>query len=167
MNIILTDRGGQLDFVKVLDFGLVKDMNTAIEHTVADAIPGTPPYIAPERLSNPQNIVCRSDLYSVGAVAFNLLTGKQVFEGNSSMDIAYQVVANPAPRVSEFVSVNAALDQLVSDCLERDPDARPQTAQAIIDQLQTIIGADTWTQTDAHHWWNQHPQWLGQNAGTE
>ena len=167
MNIILTDRGGQLDFVKVLDFGLVKDMNTAIEHTVADAIPGTPPYIAPERLSNPQDIDCRSDLYSIGAVAFNLLTGKQVFEGTSSMDIAYQVVANPAPRVSEFVSVDAALDQLVSACLERDPDARPQTAQAIIDQLQTIIGADSWTQTDAHRWWDQHPQWLRQNAGTE
>jgi len=167
MNIILTDRGGQLDFVKVLDFGLVKDMNTATEHTVADAIPGTPPYIAPERLSNPQDIDCRSDLYSVGAVAFNLLTGKQVYEGTSSMDIAYQVVANPAPRVSEFVSVDAALDQLVGACLERDPDARPQTAQAIIDQLQTIIGADSWTQTDAHRWWDQHPQWLRQNAGTE
>jgi hypothetical protein len=164
-NIILTDRGGQLDFVKVLDFGLVKDMSMASEHTVADAIPGTPPYIAPERLSNPQNIDCRSDLYSVGAVAFNLLTGKQVFEGNSSMDIAYQVVANPAPKVSEFVSVDAALDKLVSDCLERDPDARPQTAQAIIDQLQAIIGTDTWTQADAHHWWDQHPEWLEQNAG--
>ena len=164
MNIILTDRGGQLDFVKVLDFGLVKDMNTSIEHTVADAIPGTPPYIAPERLSNPQDIDCRSDLYSVGAVAFNLLTGKQVFEGNSSMDIAYQVVANPAPRVSEFVTVDAALDQLISDCLERDPDARPQSAQAIIERLQAIIGGDTWTQADARGWWDQHPEWLGNNA---
>ncbi len=167
MNIILTDRGGQLDFVKVLDFGLVKDMNTAIEHTVADAIPGTPPYIAPERLSNPQDIDCRSDLYSVGAVAFNLLTGKQVFEGKSSMDIAYQVVANPAPRVSEFVAVDAALDQLISDCLERDPDARPQSAQAIIDRLQAIIGGDTWTQADARGWWDQHPEWLGKNAEKE
>ena len=81
------------------------------------------------------------------------------------MDIAYQVVANPAPKVSEFVSVDAALDKLVSDCLERDPDARPQTAQAIIDQLQAIIGTDTWTQADAHHWWDQHPEWLEQNAG--
>ena len=73
------------------------------EQTIADAIPGTPPYIAPERLGDPRNIDCRSDLYSLGAVAFNLLTGKPLFEGNSAMDIAYKVVANPAPRLSEFV----------------------------------------------------------------
>lgn len=164
LNIILTERGGQLDVAKVLDFGLVKDLNTGIERTVADAIPGTPPYIAPEILSDPSNIDCRSDLYSVGALAFNLLTGKPVFEGSSSMDIAYKVVAEVAPRVSQFVSVDKELDQLVSDCLERQPEARPQTAQAIIDRLQTIIGQDKWTQTDARNWWQQHPQWLGNNA---
>jgi len=160
LNIILTERGGLLDFVKVLDFGLVKDLNTDIEHTVADAIPGTPPYIAPERLSDPRNIDCRSDLYSVGAVAFNLLTGKPLFEGNSSMDIAYKVVAEVAPRVSEFVAVDAELDQLVSDCLERNPDARPQSAQDIIERLQAIIGQDTWSQADARKWWDRHPEWL-------
>jgi tRNA A-37 threonylcarbamoyl transferase component Bud32 len=165
MNIILTDRGGQLDFVKVLDFGLVKDLNTNIERTVADAIPGTPPYIAPERLSDPGNIDCRSDLYSVGAVAFNLLTGKPLFEGNSSMDIAYKVVAETAPRVSEFVDVDAELDQLISDCLERKPDARPQSAQAVIDRLRAIIGQDTWSQADARKWWDRHPEWLGKDAG--
>lgn len=165
MNIILTERGGQLDVAKVLDFGLVKDLNTGIDHTVADAIPGTPPYIAPERLSDPQNIDCRSDLYSVGALAFNLLTGKPVFEGNSSMDVAYKVVAEAAPRVSQFVSVEEELDQLVSDCLERRPDARPQSAQAIIDRLQTIIGPDTWSQQDARNWWQHHPEWLGKDVG--
>ncbi len=158
MNIILTERGGQLDFVKVLDFGLVKDMKATTDHTVSDAIPGTPPYIAPERLADPHNIDCRSDLYSVGAVAFNLLTGQPLFEGNSAMDIAYQVVANPAPRVSEFVEVVPELDQLVSDCLERDPAARPQSAQAIIERLQAIVGPGTWTQADARNWWDRHPE---------
>jgi len=167
LNIILTERGGKLDVAKVLDFGLVKDLNTGIEHTVADAIPGTPPYIAPERLSDPRNIDCRSDLYSVGALAFNLLTGKPVFEGNSSMDIAYKVVAEAAPRVSKFVSVDAELDQLVSDCLERRPDARPQSAQAIIDRLQTIIGQDKWSQTDARNWWQHHPEWLGKQGNEQ
>ena len=165
LNIILTERGGLLDFAKVLDFGLVKDLNTDIEHTVADAIPGTPPYIAPERLSDPRNIDCRSDLYSVGAIAFNLLTGKPLFEGNSSMDIAYKVVAEVAPRVSEFVAVDVELDQLVSDCLERNPDARPQSAQEIIERLQAIIGQDTWSQADARKWWSRHPEWLGKDAG--
>jgi serine/threonine-protein kinase len=159
MNIILTERGGQLDFVKVLDFGLVKEVNTDTGHTVADTIPGTPPYIAPERLGDPRNIDCRSDLYSLGAVAFNLLTGKPLFEGNSAMDIAYKVVANPAPRLSEFVEVDAELEQLVSDCLERDPAARPPSAQAICERLQAII-RKPWTQADARDWWAQHPALL-------
>ena len=164
LNVILTERGGLLDYAKVLDFGLVKDLNTDIEHTVADAIPGTPPYIAPERLSDPRNIDCRSDLYSVGAVAFNLLTGKPLFEGNSSMDIACKVVAETAPRVSAFVDVDPELDQLISDCLERKPDVRPQSAQAIIDRLREIIGQDTWSQADARKWWDRHPEWLGKDA---
>jgi hypothetical protein len=159
MNIILTERGGQLDFVKVLDFGLVKEVNTETGHTVADVIPGTPPYIAPERLGDPRNIDSRSDLFSLGAVAFSLLTGKPLFEGNSAMDIAYKVVASPAPRLSEFVTVEPALEQLVSDCLERDPAARPPSAQAICERLQAII-RKPWTQADARDWWAQHPALL-------
>jgi hypothetical protein len=159
MNIILTERGGQLDFAKLLDFGLVKEVNADTGHTVADAIPGTPPYIAPERLGDPRDIDSRSDLYSLGAVAFNLLTGKPLFEGNSAMDIAYKVVANPAPRISEFVTVDPELEQLVGACLERDPAARPPSAQAICERLQVII-REPWTQTDARKWWAQHPDLL-------
>ncbi|WP_455234680.1 protein kinase domain-containing protein [Thiogranum longum] len=160
LNVILTERGGQLDFVKVLDFGLVKDVSSATDHTVADAIPGTPPYIAPERLRDPLNIDTRSDLYSLGAIAFNLLTGRPVFDGKSSMEIAYQVVQNPAPRASEFASITPELDQLVSDCLERNPDDRPQTAQAIIDRLDAVMGNEQWSQADARDWWDQHPELL-------
>jgi hypothetical protein len=158
MNIILTDRGGVLDFVKVLDFGLVKELGNT-QHTIAEAIPGTPPYIAPERLGDPRNIDNRTDLYSVGAVAFNLLTGRPLFEGSSSMDIAYQAIAGPAPRVSEFVDVAPELDRLVSACLERDPAARPSGAQDICDRLQEIIQTP-WTQRDAREWWARHPDLL-------
>ena len=158
MNIILTDRGGVLDFVKVLDFGLVKELGST-QHTIGESIPGTPPYIAPERLSDPRNIDNRTDLYSVGAVAFNLLTGRPLFEGGSSMDIAYQAIAGPAPRVSEFVDVAPELDRLVSDCLERDPAARPSGAQDICDRLQEIIQTP-WTQRDAREWWARHPDLL-------
>jgi hypothetical protein len=156
MNIILTDRGGVLDFVKVLDFGLVKELGAVSGHTVAGSIPGTPPYIAPERLSDPCNVDSRTDLYSVGAVAFNLLTGKPLFEGNSAMDIAYKAIADPAPRISEFVDVAPELDRLVSDCLERDPAARPPSAQAICERLLTII-RKPWSQADARDWWSGHP----------
>jgi len=166
MNIILTERGGQLDFAKLLDFGLVKEVTAVTGHTVSDAIPGTPPYIAPERLGDPHNIDCRSDLYSLGAVAFNLLTGKPLFEGSSAMDIAYKVVANPAPRISEYVKVEPELEELVSDCLERDPAARPPSAQAVCERLQAII-RKPWTQADARDWWTQHPGLLKtHDAGT-
>jgi hypothetical protein len=158
MNIILTERGGVLDFAKVLDFGLVKELGNT-RHTIAEAIPGTPPYIAPERLGDPRNVDSRTDLYSVGAVAFNLLTGKPLFEGNSSMDIAYKAIAGPAPRVSEFVDVAPELDRLVSDCLERDPSARPPSAQVICERLQAIIQTP-WTQADARDWWSRHPDLL-------
>jgi hypothetical protein len=159
LNIILTERGGQLDFAKLLDFGLVKEVNADTGHTVANVIPGTPPYIAPERLGDPCKIDSRSDLYSLGAVAFNLLTGKPLFEGNSVMDIAYKVVANPAPRVSDFVEVAPELEQLVSECLERDPAERPPNAQAICERLQAIIRSP-WTQADARDWWAKHPELL-------
>ncbi|MGD8874021.1 MAG: hypothetical protein PVH38_02635, partial [Gammaproteobacteria bacterium] len=91
--------------------------------------------------------------------AFNLLTGRPLFDGNSSMDIAYQAIAGPAPRVSEFVDVAPELDQLVSDCLERDPGARPPGAQVICDRLQAIIRTP-WTQADAREWWARHPDLL-------
>jgi serine/threonine-protein kinase len=158
-NIFLCRQGGELDIAKVLDFGLVKELKTDTGQTAANIIPGTPPYIAPERLSNPNNIDCRSDLYSLGAVAFNLLTGKPLFEGKSAMDIAYKVVANPAPHVSEFVEVEPELGQLVSECLERDPAARPPSAQAICERLQAIV-KNPWTQADARDWWAKHPDLL-------
>jgi len=158
LNILLTERGGVLDFVKVLDFGLVKELGTG-PHTTAEAIPGTPPYIAPERLGDPRRVDSRTDLYSVGAVAFNLLTGRPLFDGNSAMDIAYQAIAGPAPRVSEFAGVDPELDRLVSDCLERDPAARPPSAQALCERLQAII-AQPWTQADARDWWARHPDLL-------
>jgi hypothetical protein len=75
------------------------------------------------------------------------------------MDIAYKVVANPAPRLSEFITVEPELEQLVSDCLERDPAARPPSAQAICERLQAII-RKPWTQADARDWWARHPALL-------
>ena len=92
-NVFLTERGGQFDFVKVLDFGLVKDIAEEADRT--HELAGTLPYIAPERIRDPQCLDPRSDLYSVGVVAYNLLTGKQPFEGSTSEEITYQVV-NPS-----------------------------------------------------------------------
>ncbi len=164
-NIILTERGGRFDFVKVLDFGLVKDVSNpeAADVTRAHEIAGTPPYIAPERIREPENQDARSDLFSVGVIAFNLLTGKQPFDGSTAMEIAYHVVNTPAPSVSERAeqAIPPALDQLVADCLAADPDKRPATAEAIMARLDAIALAQPWDQEAARSWWAANAKRLG------
>ena len=159
LNVILCERGGQFDAVKVLDFGLVKDISGQnTEHTAVHEMTGTPAYVAPERLTDPRNIDTRSDLYSVGAVGFNLLTGQDVFNGVNAMEICYHAMKTPAPRVSEKVNfeIPTMLDRLIGDCLAKDPAARPGSAQEIIEILNTIEDIGRWEQRDAKRWWESH-----------
>jgi len=164
-NIILTERGGRFDFVKVLDFGLVKDVSNpeASDITRVQELAGTPPYIAPERIRDPDCQDPRSDLFSVGVIAFNLLTGKQPFEGSTAMEMAYHVVNTPAPRVSERSeqAITGQLDQLVADCLATDAEKRPANAEAIIARLDAIELAEPWDQQAARSWWAANAKRLG------
>jgi serine/threonine-protein kinase len=94
-NILIVDRGGISDLVKVLDFGLVKEVGIGGRNgvasepalTVADAITGTPLYIAPETLTDPETVDARADLYALGAVGYRLLTGTHVFDGRSIVEV--------------------------------------------------------------------------------
>ena len=159
LNVILCERGGQFDAVKVLDFGLVKDISGRnTEHTEAHELTGTPAYVAPERLTDPQNIDVRSDLYSVGSVGFNLLTGQDVFEGANAMEICYHVMKTPAPRLSEKVhlGIPVKLDQLISDCLAKDPAERPQNVREVINVMNSIDDVAPWKQEDARRWYAQN-----------
>ncbi len=169
-NLILTERGGRFDFVKVLDFGLVKDVSNpeAGEVTQLHELAGTPPYIAPERIRDPDCQDARSDLFSVGVIAFNLLTGKQPFEGGTAMEIAYHVANTAAPRVSEGSerAIPLGLDQLVADCLAAHPDARPASAEAIMARLDAIELVEPWDQQAARSWWSTNAKRVG-TAGHE
>ncbi len=169
-NLILTERGGCFDFVKVLDFGLVKDINSPDvgEPTGSRELAGTPPYIAPERIRYPGSEDARSDLFSVGVIAFNLLTGKQPFEGDTAMEIAYRVANTFAPRVSERTdqAIPPELDQLVADCLATEPDQGPGSAEDIIARLGAIELAEPWNQQAARSWWAANARRLG-TAGHE
>jgi len=164
-NVILTERGGQFDFVKVLDFGLVKDVSNpeAADVTQVHEIAGTPPYIAPERIRDPQCQDVRSDLFSVGVIAFNLLTGKQPFEGSTAMEIAYHVVNTPAPPVRERAeqAIPPPLDELVAECLAADPEKRPASAEVIIARLDALGADASWDQQAARHWWAANARRLG------
>ena len=105
--------------VKLLDFGLVKNLEQADTRDITKQLKlvGTPRYMAPERLVNPSDVDARSDIYALGAVAYYLLTGRPVFDGDDSLAISNQVLHVPAPRVSDAgVVVPEGLDDLVAAC---------------------------------------------------
>ena len=147
LNVILTERGGYFDFVKVLDFGLVKEVSVPESDnlTAVQEVAGTPPYIAPERLRDPTCQDPRSDLFAVGVIGFNLLTGKQPFSGAGAMEIVYQVVNSPAPRASATTKreIPPALDQLIGDCLANKLEERVVSAEQIIARLEAIDTSET------------------------
>ena len=160
-NIMLCRRGGRGDVVKVVDFGLVKEIERGadVERTAANVVAGTPQYIAPERFRDPDNVDARADLFSLGVVAFNLLTGEDVFPGKTSMEICHHVLHSEPRRPSALAgeSIPEALDRLILDCLAKDPAKRPQTAGEIIDRLDAIEGCGSWGERDAREWWEAHP----------
>jgi serine/threonine-protein kinase len=152
--------GGVAEGVKLLDFGLVKEVNQegAIQLTNADAISGTPQYMAPESIRDPRHVDGRADLYAVGAVGYYLLTGRHVFEGESVVEVCSHHLHTPpvAPSERSGRAVPAALERLVLDCLAKDPEARPQTARDLELRLDACAHADPWTPEAAQAWWTQH-----------
>lgn len=152
-NVMLCPRGGIDDVVKVLDFGLAREIGDGSRLTAAQGVIGTPAYIAPERLAGAP-VDHRVDLYAVGAVGFNLLTGRETYAGRTSIEIVQKVLSAPPPRPSAASDepVPAALDQLIVACLARRPEDRPASAAAIIEALDGI-DAGAWDQAAAHAWW--------------
>ena len=157
-NIMLTCRGGVPDFAKVLDFGLAKDTEAenAMTVTVANAIAGTPLYFSPEATKGANNLDQRSDIYSLGVVAYEMLTGRPPFQGDSPIDICMKHATKQPPALSENTSQPIAprLDELIMQCLEKAPEERPQTAIELRDRIEEIAAADvTWSNREANDWW--------------
>ncbi len=156
-NIMVCQRSGDSDVVKVLDFGLVKSVATrkSQEITSTGLVAGTPQYIPPERLSDPQTNDPRSDLYSLGAVAFFLLTGRDAIEGDSLAEVLQHVINSPPERPSKHTSqqIPTALDDLVYHCLSKDLDHRPRSAADIIVILQELEASHPWSPSQAEVWW--------------
>jgi eukaryotic-like serine/threonine-protein kinase len=158
-NIHLGRVGRHEDFVKVLDFGLVKTANVSAAPTLASmegVIVGTPAYMAPEMaLGAP--VDGRADLYGLGCVAYYLLTGHQVFSGDTALKVIGQHLQAVPVRPSERsdLPIPPPLEHLVLTCLAKKPDDRPRSAQQLAQALDRIEGM-TWSQTDAGRWWSQH-----------
>ena len=169
-NIHLGKLGLQHDFVKVLDFGLVKSVQGKTgEHTLGTEIgmtPGTPDYMAPE-MTMGENIDGRTDLYALGCVAYYLLTGSLVFEAaNTYHMIARHLNDTPVPPSQRAsITLPAALEQLVLSCLAKQPADRPQSA-AEVRRALSGIAVEPWGEAQAAAWWNALPATAPATAGS-
>ena len=156
-NAMLTERGGVLDVVKVLDFGLVKETASAAEKgpqlSVVNTIVGTPHYMAPETIREPTKIDGRADLYAVGATAYFLLTGETVFAGKSVIEICSQHLHEaPVPPSKKRPDLPAALEAVILACLAKAPSDRPPDAATVAARVQACDLGE-WSQAEARAWW--------------
>ncbi|MGI9492483.1 MAG: serine/threonine protein kinase [Geminicoccaceae bacterium] len=159
-NIILCARGGEFDVVKVVDFGLVKDLRADRRGmTEANIIPGTPPYISPERMRDGADVDARVDIYALGAVGFSLLTGKLVFDGDTSVEIAYKAMHEKPSRPSErtAATIPETLDTLIHGMLAPNPDERPADVDTLLHLFDEIAAVLPWERAQAAAWWKGHP----------
>jgi serine/threonine protein kinase len=152
-NIFVCCRGGVPDIVKVLDFGLVRDMATRqgqVEYPV-----GTPAYMAPEALNDPMAVDPRSDVYSLGAVAYFLLTGQPFFAGT---DLASLLNHHAETRTDLTLpprqDVDRRLDDIVVRCLAKNRDQRPPSAASLAQALADCEAAQSWNEQQAKRWWS-------------
>jgi eukaryotic-like serine/threonine-protein kinase len=164
-NVVVSRAGTTFDFVKVLDFGLVK-LDTA-RRAEDDAVAklsteastsGTPAFMAPEVVLGEAATDHRVDLYALGCVAYWLLTGKMVFEGENVMQVLFHHAHTPPPRPSVRVewSIPAPLEDLLMECLEKDPTRRPPNAEMVSTRLSAVPLTSIWTAERAEQWWTTH-----------
>ena len=158
-NIHVGRLGLRHDFVKVLDFGLVKPAagkSGLDEHSLATAAgltPGTPAYMAPE-MAMGEAVDGRADIYALGCVAYYLLTGKLVFEAENGIQmIMKHLRTEPVPPSKRAdVSIPPQLEQLVMSCLAKKPEDRPQDAGTLARSL-AAIATERWGEDEAGAWW--------------
>jgi len=158
-NIFICRLGPDDDFVKVLDFGLVKHFDAAgAMLTVEGVTAGTPAYMAPEVALGRPGVDGRADLYALGCVAYYLLTGQPVFSADSDIATALAHVKDEPvrPSVRSEFDIPPALEMLILDSLAKDPAARPASAELFSERLATGVPKDAWTVKQAHTWWELH-----------
>jgi serine/threonine-protein kinase len=159
-NIILCRQGGMDDFPKVVDFGLVKDLEQGGDAglTRADTLAGTPLYLSPEAVTAPESVGPRSDIYSLGAVGYFALTGTNVFSGKTLVEVCSHHLHTPPQPPSERLgrTLPEDLETLILQCLEKDPDRRPQGAHELCRRLEACADFGLWTTEDARAWWSEN-----------
>lgn len=154
-NIMLVQPPGRYDVIKIVDFGIVREMS-AIDPREAERFAGTPQFASPEAIESPGAIDGRSDLYSLGAVAYYLLTGTDVFDGTAIEVLKHHLhteVVPPSQRLERPLPPD--LERIVLDCLAKDPGDRPSSAKELCERLDSC-DVEPWTSADAEVWWRSH-----------
>jgi serine/threonine-protein kinase len=161
-NVFVCRYGEDHDFVKVLDFGIVKTQHDATGPgqalTRETVIHGTPAFMAPEQAVGGDRLDGRADIYAVGCVAYWLLTGKFVFSADTPSALLLQHIQTPPERPSTRTElpIPASLDAIVLACLAKNPADRPQSARELSDRLADVEVAGTWTEARGREWWEKH-----------
>jgi eukaryotic-like serine/threonine-protein kinase len=161
-NIFVSQQGMDHDFVKVLDFGLVAAMREGKKHvnqetglTQENSILGTPAFMPPELIQGDLRPDGRADLYSLGCVAYYMLTGTVVFQAENAMKMMIaHAVEQPIP-ITQKANIPQALADIVHACLEKDPARRPGDAKILSNQLKALNIEELWTEEKRAKWWSQ------------
>ncbi len=157
-NIILCQRGGLPDVAKVVDFGLVKEIaRDDGDSTHAQTVLGTPAYLAPEMVDPSAPTTPAVDLYALGCVGYELLTGRRLFEAKGSIElmIAHATKVPPRPMDVADILIPNELEALIMQCLEKSPAARPASAAVLLEMLEALPRMLDWTPSDAETFWRE------------
>lgn len=156
-NVIVGSRGGHHDTVKLLDFGLVLPVAAGPDDprlTRDGLVVGTPAFMSPEQCAGDDTLGPASDIYSLGALAYYLLSGKAVFaERSPTQMLAAHLYERPKPLVEHGVTASAGLEAVVLRCLSKDPAERFPDVQHLEDALRRCTEGGAWTEADARQWW--------------
>jgi len=158
-NIMLCVLGAVPDFVKVLDFGLVKftEGPERFDVTGEREIAGTPRFLSPEAIRRPLEIDARSDIYALGATAYYLLTGKHVFSAQTLEELIAHHLDSVPEKPSKILGkqFSPELENLILSCLEKYPENRPQTVNEMLVSLSSFPESNWWKEEEATEWWKK------------
>jgi serine/threonine-protein kinase len=158
-NIFCAYRGGVFDVAKLLDFGLAKQTFETTDGgshlTVEGTITGSPLFMSPEQASGDDQVDARSDIYSLGAVIYYMLTGRPPFESENPMKVMIaHATQDVVPPRQHNAAIPSELEEIVLRCLEKDPDHRYQDVATLERALHELVLDDPWSSDRALQWWS-------------
>ena len=155
-NIMVCNRGGEPDFVKLFDYGLVKAFAPGVSHNSSQTkiVVGTPRFMAPERLNSPWLADPRVDVYSVGALAYYLLTG--MLPPLVTMDDGLDSQQTSGVETLDLPMAVVDFGELLSACMSVEPSTRPSNMESLLTELENLSAKYPWSREDSAEWWDKH-----------